>query len=146
MKSKNDGKKQPPGRRTDHAPDPYLYDFFYQNLPDGFQYFVTDLDLVIRNRAGDLMLVEVKRKNADPPIHQRVTLAILDKLIRAGLKQFPGGRIPVDGWTVNVSYHGCHLLQFENTTAEDGRVYWDREEVNFSQLIDRLSFGDPDPV
>jgi len=133
------------GRRTDHAPDPYLQDFFHQNLPHGYNYFVTDLDLVIRTREGKIMIVEVKRKCADVPTHQRITLAIIDKLIRAGLEKYADGKISIGEWTVNVSsYAGCHLLQFENTTAEDGRIYWDGHEITVSELVDRLSFSEPD--
>jgi hypothetical protein len=38
------------------------------------------------------------------------------------------------------TYKGMHLLQFENTNPEDGKIFWDRKEISKKQLIDILQF------
>ncbi|MCB0644699.1 MAG: hypothetical protein KDC44_23805, partial [Phaeodactylibacter sp.] len=72
-------------RRTDHASDPYLLDWTSRNLPSPESYFISDVDLVIRNRSGCLMLIEIKRFLTTCKEHQKTTLRMLDALIRAGL-------------------------------------------------------------
>lgn len=125
-------------RFSEHAPDPYLMDWMSQHLPGARNYFVTDVDLVIRNRQGCMMIVEVKRKGAKLKPHQRNTLAIIDTLIRAGI-QMTGNTIAVDGMPIPVYYVGYFTLTLEGTTFEDGRIFFDGHEVSEQQLITILS-------
>lgn len=37
-------------------------------------------------------------------------------------------------------YQGFHLLQFERTNPDDGRIFWDKQEISKQQLIRLLSF------
>jgi hypothetical protein len=137
--TKRNDDHQTPQRKTDHAPDPYLYDLFARILPSPKSFWITDLDLVLRDRAGNFMIVEVKRRLADLTHNQRTTIAVVDKLIKAGVEA-TGGQVTANGHTMDVSFKGSHLLQFENTTAEDGRIFWDREEVTLEELARIMSF------
>lgn len=120
--------------------DRYLYNWTNRNLPDKKLFFVTDIDMVLRNREGDLMLVEVKRQKAEPSPSQRRTLKVLDRLIKDGLR-FNNGEISIDGHEMPINYHGLHLLQFERSTFEDGKVFFDREEVSEEKLVSILKLS-----
>jgi len=80
------------------------------------------------------MFVEVKRKGATVPDHQAITYAILD----AALKRVNGQRLRIQTknrrFSVLVKYYGAHVLTFENTTFEDGAVYFDGQRVTADQL------------
>lgn len=126
--------------RTAHSPDKYLHQWTLSNLPDAKNFYVNDIDLIIRNRTGCLMIIEVKRYMAKPSTVQSFTYQILDHcFIKSN-----GDRITLQGRDKPVSfqlkYQGYHLLQFEKTTFEDGRVYFDNKEVTEKDLIDILSF------
>lgn len=41
---------------------------------------------------------------------------------------------------VKIMYHGYHVIQFERTSPEDGRIYIDGEEVTIEQLLSFLQF------
>ena len=128
-------------RKTDFVGDPYLMDWIGRTLPDKFSFYVTDVDLVLRNREGALMLIEVKRKSAPVKRHQRTTLFLLDSLIREAL--YHRRTFPADGYQVTPTYYGLHLITFTNTTFEDGAVLFDRDPVTEEELAALLSF-DPE--
>ena len=88
------------------------------------------------------MFVEIKRKMAEPNPTQRTSLAILKKIFRAGLEQFPDG-VPVDGKMYPLKFHGVHLLQMEGTTIEGGHIFWNGKRITRAGLIKRLSFQMP---
>ena len=51
------------------------------------------------------------------------------------------GRLELPYFNVeNWQYYGFHLLQFEKTTFEDGKVFFDRKEVTKEELIKLMSF------
>ena len=125
-------------RKTGFVGDPYLMDWIGRNLPDKNNFFVTDVDLVLRNRDGALMLIEVKRKGAPVKRHQRTTLFLLDSLIREAL--YHRRTFPADGYSVTPTYYGLHLITFTNTTFEDGAVMFDRDQVTEEELAALLSF------
>ncbi len=125
-------------RKTQYAGDPYLMDWIGRNLPAKQSFFVTDVDLVLRDRRGRLMLLEVKRKGAPVKRHQRTTLHLLDKLIRAGIEAREV--FDVGGIEIRPQYYGLHLVTFQNTTFEDGKVYFDRQPVTEEELARILSF------
>jgi hypothetical protein len=125
----------------EHSPDPYFQNWTRYNLPQRMDYYITDVDLVIRSREGKLMIIEIKRRNSQMNDHQRTTYELLDGLIKAGIKcSHSGLKIPSLKFPVKVKYYGFHLLQFENTTFEDGRVYWNHQEVTPDQIRQILSF------
>ena len=123
------------GPRTEHAPDPYLMGWTAEHLPDCESYFISDIDMLIRDRAGNLLLAEIKRRGAEMNHHQRTTYELLDKLIKAGIKANPKGIIiPSMRYPLKINYKGVHLLQFENTTFENGPIFWDKKPISPEQL------------
>jgi hypothetical protein len=130
--------------KTRHAADPYLIHWTGENLPDKKAFFVSDLDLIIRDARNDkehIMLIEVKRYMGKVAICQQSTFDILHKLINAGLHQLRYQVNCKNEVPHNIKYHGFHLLQFEKSSFEDGKVYFDGKEVSEQQLINVLSFG-----
>jgi hypothetical protein len=128
-------------RRTQHAPDAYLMDWTAENLPSCESFFITDLDMVVRDRKGNMLIAEVKRRSATMTPQQRTTYELISELIKEGIKANPDGIIvPSMRYPVKVNYLGVHLLQFENTTFEDGQIFWDKTPISTEQLKGILSF------
>lgn len=128
-------------QKTDHAADPYLFEWTATNLPTANNYFITDIDMIIRSRSGQIMIVEIKRRNATVNGHQRTTYEILDQCLQAGIDAHKAGFVlPSMQYPVKLQYLGFHVLQFENTTFEDGPIYWDGQQISVDQVKQILSF------
>ena len=121
--------------------DGYMFDFTNTFLPKNCV-FISDIDLVIRDCENRMMLIEIKRNLSTPSTAQRNTYAVINELI---LRANDTGKLnSIDTYTQTWSYYGAHLLQFENTTFEDGRVYFDFDLVKDEQeLADILNFETP---
>lgn len=130
--------------------DPYWKNWTYENLPNS-NYFVTDIDSVIRTYSGCVYLIEIRKKNGKLKTHQQKTYGILG----AALNSIQGvfySNLPIQIGTTNAAgkveyFGGVVNLTFQNTTFEDGKVYWqlnggEREEISEYELIQRLSFCD----
>ena len=127
--------KNATGPRTEHAPDKYLMDWTAEHLPDCQSFYISDIDMLVRDRAGNFLIAEIKRRGAEMNHHQRTTYELLDKLIRAGIKANPKGIIiPSMRYPVKLNYKGVHLLQFENTSFEDGQIFWDKTPITPDKL------------
>jgi len=128
------------GRKTNFVPDPYFYDWCKINLPSRYLFFITDIDMIIRDRKGRIMLIEKKCKKAVPKKSQSITYRMLHNLIlkadKTGALDLGAGHSSLYDWT----YYGFHLLQFENTSFEDGKAYFDNKEVTEEELKKILSF------
>jgi len=86
-------------------------------------YVATNIDCVWQNyKTGEWMLIEEKRYMAEPSYAQRQVFRVVNKAIR------------------DSKYKGFHLIQFENTTPDDGRTSLDRKEISKEQLISFLQF------
>jgi len=72
-------------------------------------------------------LIEEKRFMANLKPDQRLTYRWLHKKIMK-LK--------------DVTYKGIHLLQFENTNPEDGKIFLNRKLITKKELLDFLLFKD----
>ena len=82
-------------------------------------FVATNLDYIWANhKTGAWMLIEEKRHGSNPTYSQRE----LFKVLHGACKDAPG-------------YRGIHLLTFENTSPDDGHIYWDRQEITREQLI-----------
>lgn len=93
----------------------------------------TDLDLLWYcadgiETAGSYYLIEEKCKLREMDSWQARRFQILDQ----NCKQDP-------------LYKGFHLIQFENTSPEDGKIYWNHVEITTEQLIDYLTFRKQPP-
>lgn len=99
-----------------------------KSLPDSSTGFsASDIDFILWNwKTKKVMLLEIKTRNGDLRKGQRMMFELLHKWLTIGVN----GR-----W----KYCGFHLVQFEKTTFEDGRTYFDRNEVTEQELIIQLS-------
>ena len=95
-------------------------------------FIASDVDFVWRNyKTGLWMMLEEKRCYGAPPeralptFPQATLFALLDKLARA-----------------DEQYRGFHLLQFENTSPEDGAIWLDEKQVTKAELVRFLRFED----
>jgi len=87
-------------------------------------YVTTNLDFFWKNyKTGQFMLLEEKRHMTEPKYFQQ---KIFDQLHNS-FKNDP-------------LYYGFHLIQFLNTSPEDGLIYLDHKEITKQELLDFLSF------
>ena len=133
-------------KNTDFVDDPDFKQWTAENLPTGKSgFYVTDLDAIIRDRKGNLMILEKKCQNAVCSDNQNITLQIINYLIERGA-QACGGRVPVsmNGETkiFPIRFHGAHLLQLSGEKFDGSVLRFDRQLVTTSKLIDILSFKD----
>ncbi len=127
-------------RKTRFVEDKYFMDWIGCNLPpatDGFT--ATDLDLILRDKSGRIMLLETKRKGASMKTHQSITFQILDQALQA----IDGRTLKINAFgkkiNVPIKYKGFKLLQFENTTFENGRVAINAEVMTEEEVKEVLS-------
>lgn len=99
-----------------------------KSLPDSNTGFlVSDLDFILFNyKAKTIMLIEIKTRNTTLKEWQRRLFANLDKWIKKGID---------NDWL----YFGYHIIKFEYTFFNDGKVFFDNKEVTEKELISRLS-------
>lgn len=94
-------------------------------LDSGLGFVTTNIDYVWRNyKTGDWMLLEEKRFMSDVRRWQKELFVLVDKGCRLLMKH----------------YKGFHLLVFEKTNPEDGKIFLDRKEVTKEDLIKFLRF------
>jgi len=87
-------------------------------------YVATNIDYVWRNyKTKKFMIIEEKRHNGDITLAQKQIFGIINFVC----KKHP-------------NYKGFHLLKFENTNPEDGKMYWDDKEISKKELIRILKF------
>lgn len=85
----------------------------------------TDIDYIWHDYkiTGKWMILEEKRGGNDCTASQHSTLELLHKACRSDPK-----------------FCGVHLLQFENTSPDDGRMWLDKKEITCEQLLLFLRF------
>lgn len=87
-------------------------------------YVTTNIDFFWKNYlTGKFMLIEEKRYMSEVHNFQQ---RIFDKID--------------DAFKSDKDYYGFHLIQFEQTNPEDGKIYLDRKEITKEQLLDFLQF------
>lgn len=90
-------------------------------------YCVTDLDYIINNYKTDkIMIIEEKCRKQEMTRSQKHILSIID----SSLKQ-----------THPDTYYGTHLIQLENESPKDGKIFWDGEEITEKELTKKMRFG-----
>jgi hypothetical protein len=95
-----------------------------KEIDSSLGFITTNLDYIWENyKTGEWMLIEEKRYQSDVCFSQRQQLKNLNKRI--------GDR---------TRYKGMHLLQFEKTSPEDGKIFLDRKEISKDQLLLFLKF------
>ena len=87
-------------------------------------YVATDIDWMWRDYNTDkFMFIEEKRYMSKPEFWQKKSFRIIHK-----------------NCIKDTNYKGFHLLQFENTSPEDGKIYLDNNEITRDYLIKFLRF------
>ena len=127
------------GAETPFAERPYLIDWTIQNLPAAYNFYITDADMIIRDRQGNLMIIEVKCHKGVVPENQKITYKMLDALIRKGLTN-DVGTVVVNQKKMKVQYKGFWVMQFEKTRFDNGKVYINGKRFTESEVIKFLSF------
>ena len=91
-------------------------------------YIATNLDYIWGNyKTEKWMLIEEKRHGRKPSFPQKEQFRALHR----ACKGTPG-------------YNGLHLIVFENTSPEDGRIWINNKQVDIYGLMDFLMFkGSP---
>lgn len=89
-------------------------------------FIATNIDYLWRNyKTGQWMLIEEKRYGARVRRWQKELFDLLNWCAKHHPK-----------------FCGFHILTFEKTSPEDGKMFWDGKEINRAQLIKILMFCD----
>lgn len=89
-------------------------------------YLTTNLDYIWGNyNKQKWMLIEEKRYGNPLRQAQKDMFELVDECCKTDSR-----------------YKGFHVLQFENTSPEDGRIIWDGNEISKQQLLRLLTFED----
>lgn len=91
-------------------------------------YIATNLDFIWSNyKSGLWMLIEEKRFNSQMRWSQERQFQLIDFACRFHPK-----------------YRGFHLVVFEKSSPDDGRIWLDKHEISRRQLMEFLAFNKPD--
>ena len=124
--------------------DAEFLQFCQAHLPSEINFWVNDLDMfAIRQRAGDMMFLELKKNGYAPKPNQVRGFKIIDALMRAGQRAL-GGWVTI---SINdkeehhrVNYRGFFLVTLTGATFDASDIYWGAELISKDELIKRLSF------
>ena len=112
-------------RNDNHSTEFGLWLREQKDIDSKLGFVATNLDYIWENyKTGEWMLIEEKRYMADISYSQRKQYETLFNNINKTNK-----------------FKGIHLLQFEKTNPEDGRIYLNRKLITKQQLINFLSFN-----
>lgn len=90
------------------------------------------------------MLIEEKTRGGKLSFAQRDTHSIIDQALRYANDQFVK---TARGDLMRLRYCGYHVLTFENTTPDNGAMYWDGKVIDRAMLIRLLRFEiDPQAI
>ena len=105
--------------------------WIHDKLPDSCTGFtVTNLDWVFWNYKNRILLIsEEKMYKGKLPFFQS---QIFKEILAPALKEYCENH--------DIQFLGFHLIQFENTSPKDGKIWWDGNEISETELIDRLSW------
>lgn len=111
-----------------HEKMKYFSDYVRENLPPSVTGFkVTDIDFILFNeKTRKIMMVETKTRNKEMPSWQKDIFKNLDEWLRKGIDS---------SWT----YLGFHVVRFENTNFENGKVFYDGKQSNEQEIVYLLS-------
>ena len=93
-------------------------------IDSGLGFVATNLDYIWANyKTGEWMLIEEKRYGREPQLYQRQLFEKVDKLCRQ-----------------DKLYRGFHILVFQHSNPDDGKIWLDEQPVTKDQLLDFLQF------
>lgn len=99
---------------------------------------IQDIDFVIFSYlTGELMTIEAKERNGQVRGAQKDTQNILRQLLILG----SCGTVNTKRGVRPIKYSGHHLIQFQNTTPDDGWVKLNGKLIERDDLLNFLNFG-----
>jgi hypothetical protein len=111
-------------RRDSHSTEFGLWLRDQKEIDSALGYVATNIDYVWQNyKTGQWMFIEEKRYGRQPKFYQQ---KIFDILSWCG-KHHP-------------RYCGFHVLVFENTSPEDGKIFLNGKEIGREELLQFLQF------
>jgi hypothetical protein len=111
-------------RRDSHSTEFGLWLREQTELDSKLGYVATNIDYIWYNYKNKLwMLIEEKRYGGLPRLYQKQLFKTLHRACRS-----------------DPNYRGIHLLVFENTSPDDGLIWWDKVLITKEQLINKLRF------
>jgi len=109
-------------RNDDHSTEFGIWLRKIKEIDSSLGFTATNIDYIWHNyKTGDWMLIEEKRYNRDVSFTQKEMFKLVNKAIKNGHN--------------SKKYRGFHLLVFEKTSPEDGKVFLDRKEVTKEELL-----------
>lgn len=98
-----------------------------KEIDSSLGYTGTNIDFVWRNyKTGQIMLIEEKRYMGELTMAQDGTFCIIDNALKNSI--------------LKSVYYGFHLIRFENTNPEDGKIYLNNILISKEDLIKFLKF------
>jgi hypothetical protein len=111
-------------RHDNHSTEFGLWLREQPEIDSGQGFVATNLDYVWRNYKNNAwMIIEEKRYCSEPKRWQRDLFSLIDRCCK-----------------IDRNYRGFHLLQFEYTSPDDGRIWLDRKEITKAMLLSFLRF------
>jgi hypothetical protein len=114
-----------------------------QELGEARDLYICDVDAMVRDRRGNLRLLEIKRNNFNPKPYQARNIAILDTIIRQWVN-ITGGEIEIEiaGRVEHhkITYHGFNVLRLSNGSFYTSTFTLDGEPISGEELADMLRF------
>ncbi len=124
----------------EHSPDQYFQNWTARNLPSCKNYWISDVDAILRDRRGNIAIVEIKRYQSSITTSQSITYQILDYALKSINKTLVPVSIHGGAMQIPVKYKGFYLVQFEKTSFEDGKVFLNYRESSEKEIIELFSF------
>lgn len=101
----------------------------------------SDVDFVWHRYKGlpyhAMMLIEQKTYRKPMENNQRETLGFLGRMLHAYKTR---RMLSMRNQSVEVRYFGYHLLEFERESPDDGRIWWNGQEITKQQLVQIMRF------
>lgn len=139
-------KKTYPATKALEHYDADFYHWTIGKLGASFDLWIQDIDGLIRDRHGNLMLLEIKRRDYTPKPYQARNMALIDEILRAGIDQLGGVvKITINGKTEThaLRYHGFKLLQLSGETFDGSKFTIDGKPISAEDLVKLLRFENP---
>ena len=131
----------------EYVPDPKWKEWTHRNLNDSSVCWVSDIDSVIRSREGCVMIVEIKRQNAEMKPSQSITYGMIAGALKACEGDYVNHPALPYGQIFLRRFLGIVELIFENTWFDDGEVFikidgGEKKLISEKEAISLLSFKD----
>jgi hypothetical protein len=111
-------------RRDSHSTEFGIWLREVKEIDSSLGFVATNIDYMWTNyKTGAWMFIEEKRHGAQVKFPQNKMFEIVDKACKA-----------------DKNYKGLHVLIFQNTSPDDGRMWLDGKEINVLELVRFLRF------